>query len=534
MDKLSNELLRCILDHIEADPTITVSIDRRAYLSVESFNPPPPPLASEAENISNFRLVCKRFGDVGIPHQFTRITTRFSKKGFQRLERIAEKDYLAKHVKKFTYMLPFFYQEMRLTKELIEQLLQQFGGDIFPLDGGSILERARQQRDIIETALDAKILTKAFTAFTSLQHVQLLRLLDVRDQHLLDYIRYRPNPSLLLTWTPACVHGTRTIGQALLESRSSCTRFSGPMMNPQSALCLQKFSPLESPNQKISSLAERLTCLEIHFDEHVDLDNRMRELTGLFKTVFSTARGMLAVHVGFPTRAPIHLKLEDIFHNVQWEKLRAFGIQSWRLDAGEIIALARRHRKTLRGLRLRDVLLKKGSLWKDVLAMLREEMELLDWVSLRRIGYSEQFDLQYAGTGEVPPDTPFGASDSDEEYDSDWNNYGDEPNDLEPDEQHDSPDFNNNDLNEEYEENDESMSQDDNDEDDDHGPEANGLYLYPDTPVSTCQCNCGARESSFPDSADALGDTSGERISSSKRKLWEQWVIGKCPEHDRS
>ena len=109
--KLSNELLRDILDQIEVDPDRSVSIDRRAYLSVESFRLPSPPLPSRAQDIGNFRLVCRRFAELGIPHQFTRIATRFSCAGFQRLDNICSHSHLAKHTKKFSYLIPFFYVE---------------------------------------------------------------------------------------------------------------------------------------------------------------------------------------------------------------------------------------------------------------------------------------------------------------------------------------------------------------------------------------------------------------------------------------
>ncbi len=111
IQKLSNELLRDILDHIEADPERSVSIDRRAYLSVESFKPPAPPVPSQAQDIGHFRLVCRRFAELGIPHQFTRVTTRFSRAGFKRLEGICTNQHLAKHTKKFSYMIPCFYVE---------------------------------------------------------------------------------------------------------------------------------------------------------------------------------------------------------------------------------------------------------------------------------------------------------------------------------------------------------------------------------------------------------------------------------------
>ena len=111
IQKLSNELLKDILDHIESDPEKSVSIDRRAYLSVESFRPPSPQLPSQAQDIGNFRLVCRRFAGLGIPHQFTRIATRFSTAGLQRLEKISSQPHLAKHTKRFSYLIPFFYVE---------------------------------------------------------------------------------------------------------------------------------------------------------------------------------------------------------------------------------------------------------------------------------------------------------------------------------------------------------------------------------------------------------------------------------------
>lgn len=82
--KFSNELLKEILDHIDSNPEHCISIDRRAYLSVESFRLPSPPLPSRAQDIANFRLVCRRFAESGIPYQFTRIATRFSIEGLKR------------------------------------------------------------------------------------------------------------------------------------------------------------------------------------------------------------------------------------------------------------------------------------------------------------------------------------------------------------------------------------------------------------------------------------------------------------------
>ncbi|KAI9807930.1 MAG: hypothetical protein M1825_005236 [Sarcosagium campestre] len=549
MDGLSTELLRDILDQIGADPDKSVSIDRRAYLSVESFKAPSPPVPSQAQDIANFRLVCKRFAELGVPHQFTRVTTRFSKRGFARLERIAERAEVAKHVKKFSYMVPCFYVEGR---DRLEELFQDFDGELQSLDPGHFKRKASEQREIVKTKRDLLVLKKALLSFTSLQHVQILSLQDEPDRHLLDYIRENHEQAsqfVQLNWTLACVHGSRTIGEALLTARSPFTRFSGPMMSPQGAIALQ-----EKPSLNVLPLASQLTCLELHFEEGHDLTNRMRLLSNHFGSVFAAATGMMAVHIGFPSRAPLALPLESIFHNVRWERLKAFGIQAWRLDADEIIALARRHRRTLRGLRLRDVQLKDGSMWKDVLGMLHDEMEQLDWVSLRRIGYASTFDAIFGGAMELPPDYgPPGGSDSDDEDgfpahvsvtsgdDTDavaGNLDGDDDDhtsalsangDIDSDDGEDDDD----DDNGYYHHNHHLSDDDDDDYDDDdefgdHGPHANELSMDPDTPSSVPWCNCG--RGSYPQSADELGDN-GRQVDYLQRKTWERWVVGRCPEH---
>lgn len=105
---LSNELLHDILDLIAADPERLVSVDKRAYLSQESFRPEPLPSQDQVVNIGKFRLLCRRFAALGASHQFARVTTRFSTKGLARLEAIADQPHLAKHVKKFSYKVPYF------------------------------------------------------------------------------------------------------------------------------------------------------------------------------------------------------------------------------------------------------------------------------------------------------------------------------------------------------------------------------------------------------------------------------------------
>ena len=109
IQKLSNEILINILDHIESDSQFFVAIDRRNYLSVESFRPPSPPPPSQAQDIGSFRLSCRRFAELGIPYQFAQISLRFSRAGFRRLDDICNHRHLTKHTRKFSYLVPPFY-----------------------------------------------------------------------------------------------------------------------------------------------------------------------------------------------------------------------------------------------------------------------------------------------------------------------------------------------------------------------------------------------------------------------------------------
>jgi hypothetical protein len=397
----------------------------------------------------------------------------------------------------------------------VRDLLPNLQDSLGPLDVRNFQLKVNEQKEIVQTKEDARVLTKAISAFTSLQHVQILRVQDQEDGMLLAYIRQHDelNQLVELKWPPACSHSTKTIGAALLASRSPCTRFSSPMLSPVSVIGLA-----HDPPNTFQVLAERLTCLELHFDDGTDLDNRMKELSTLSKVVFSAAKNMQAVHIGFPSHRPLGLKLEDIFHNVKWDKLQAFGIQAWRLDADEIIALARRHREKLRGLRLRDVLLNDGSRWKDVLAFLRDDMMRLDWVSLRRIDYANHFDEQWTLGAEVPDDPPGGASDSDDESD-DWDPHADAVGD------HDDSDYS--DL--ESTDSPETDSDAGSDEEPEQGGGMDFPPISPDTPASAVFCSCDGRRG-YPDSADDLGDD-GLAVTYPQRKLWEKWVVRRCVEH---
>jgi hypothetical protein len=382
--------------------------------------------------------------------------------------------------------------------------------------------RIRDQREIVESKKDLQALKKALSAFTGLQHIQILPVQDDKDRQLLAAMRAHTTLTqyVQLKWAPACSHSTKTIGEALLASQSPFKRFSSPMLSPQSAIVLADNSLTLAPgiSETLGRLASRLTCLELHFDDGIDLDTKMKNLSPLFKTVFTAATSLEAVHVGFPSHRPLSLKLEDLFHNVRWDGLVAFGIQGWKLNGDEIMALAGRHRDRLKGLRLRDVQLKEGSMWKEVLDFLRNNMRNLDWVSLRRIGYATTFDefLTSMG-GELPDDPPGGYSSSDTD------SADEDPDEDLDDERHDSD-----------QESVGSESAASEDSDDELGMAANGMDFpqlngLPDTPMSVPWCNCGD-SSTGPETAEDLDDN-GVDVSQQKRKLWERWVVRRCPEH---
>lgn len=105
--RLSPELLRHIVDQIEPDPERTVPIDDRRFLSVESLETPPS--LDSTKDIGRFRATCRLFAEVGAPLLFTLVKVRFSKDGLEKLERLAGWSHLARHVKKFSYLMPYFY-----------------------------------------------------------------------------------------------------------------------------------------------------------------------------------------------------------------------------------------------------------------------------------------------------------------------------------------------------------------------------------------------------------------------------------------
>ena len=430
------------------------------------------------------------------------------------------------------------------------------------LDFRHYQSKVREQKSILQSRKDRVTLLKALSAFTKLQHVQILPILDNRDQELVRWLRNNGHIRQYLEFNrqTACSHSTKTIGEALLISHSPCSRFSSPSLEPQSAISLVRPGTF-------ALLISKLKTIELHFgDGTEDLDARMQELAPMLRAVFEqSAPNLQSVHMGFPSSRPISLPLEDIFHNVTWRSLLCFGIQGWKLHSSEIMAMTTRHRNTLKGLRLRDVLLKEESRWKDVLPHLKNYMTRLEWCSLRRIGYAAHFDEMTAAQGaEIPDiDDPLGGT-----SDSSGESSDADSDDMHTDRQTDDGDVDMSDLDAAHHVNGSGShtasstagwSQSngyDSDQDStatsthsDHTDDEHGMagiqmgfpsqvapnhdrHARLDTPSTILWCNCSNQSIQLDLEHAGPYSDNGVQVLNRTRKVWEKWVIGRCPLHD--
>ena len=378
----------------------------------------------------------------------------------------------------------------------------------------SLNARKEHQRTLVSSRDDVGSLTRALAAFTSLQHAQLNPVLDTAMVHLLHFLDYRLRQGeglehlVQLEWAPACNHGLQTLSQALANSQSKCNKISIPAMHQESALLLSS-----GPIPQLSTFAHNLTSLILQFTT-ADAQG-ISLLSAHFRKCLTQTMNLEAIHIGFPMTQPLDVRLEEVFHGIRWPKLRALGIQAWRLGPEEIIDIARRHRKSLRGLRLREVLLMEGR-WSEVLQMLRTEMEVLDWVSLRRVDYARHFDNVQAGQGfeigddddDEPDHQAFGLTFIDASSSVD-DNEGSEK-EIDDDE---SP-TRVGDLGSD----DDSASN----EESDHNPVADQLDLH----VSSDAAAARSLEQSST-SAEELGDDGIAVRGRQTTKVWEAWVIAR-------
>jgi hypothetical protein len=236
----------------------------------------------------------------------------------------------------------------------------------------------------------------------SLQEIKLLRLQDAAHDRLIDVFRNHAfRRSVQFDWEPACSRAVTNLGIALLDSKCNSIRFVGPQISPEATLRL-----LRAPSTTLTALGGRLTSLDINFHSTTDITTTMADLSDVFHRFFSAAKNLIAIHLGFPNKTPLDLDLEALFHHIRWKTLRTLSLQGWRLDSDEIIALARRHRHQLRSFRLAGIYLRPGCRWRDVLAMLRAEMEQLDRLDLRDIDYTSHFDALATTSGVEVFDDP--------------------------------------------------------------------------------------------------------------------------------
>lgn len=272
-------------------------------------------------------------------------------------------------------------------------------------------QRLREQNNLIESNHDRTRLRSAITAFSALQEIKLLRLQDAADELLFDFIRdhslgYSAAATTRFDWESACSRAVTSLGVALLDSQCAAIRFIGPQISPEATLQL-----LQAPSTTLAAMGSRLTSLDINFNSNSDITATMSDLSGVFRRFFTEAKNLVAIHIGFPPKAPLNLEADVIFHGIRWKTLRALSLQGWRLSANDIISLARRHRRQLRDFRLVAVYLRPGGRWDSVLSVLRDEMDHLGRVDLRDIDYTANFDAVSIISGvEVFDDAQFTAT----------------------------------------------------------------------------------------------------------------------------
>lgn len=377
------------------------------------------------QHFARLRLVSKRFSELAAPYLFRSIGLRFNLKSFGRLERLSERPKLARHVKKFVYLMPYLYDQGKakvlfkyyacpqtLIRTIGSQDFETFRADRslrFSNKLRQIMFEEREpfyyptvykeQQDVMHNSYDLFVLKKAMKAFTALQSIQLLSVMMHKDIVLRnlassfdewEYIDCR--------WIPACLHAVDTLLLAVIHGKPPVSSFSSPTLSPQSLLQITSGMRQSGP---ATVNWRQLTHLDITFDERPDrsyldtaetrLKGHISPLSAFFKLFCSYTENLSTLYLRFTPGLPVRLPLNDVFHETVWKKLRVLGIGSWMLRAEEIIDIAQRHRDTLKGLRLSEIYLMDGDRWKDVVVALKTHMKRLDWVGLQDICYEGEY-----------------------------------------------------------------------------------------------------------------------------------------------
>lgn len=149
-------------------------------------------------------------------------------------------------------------------------------------------------------------------------------------------------------------------------------------------------------------------------------------------------------------------------------------------------------------------------------------MQKLKWVSLRRIGYVNQFADLNGGGAEVPDDPMLGMSTSESDE------ADDEASEHEVEQPIAGPSDANHDVNGTLDADDNSETHT-NSDDDERGPEANDIEFpnlhSPDSPTTDPPWSRDSGRA-FYNSVEDLADD-GESVSYRQRKAWEKWVLGR-------
>jgi hypothetical protein len=217
------------------------------------------------------------------------------------------------------------------------------------------------------------------------------------------------------------------------------------------------------------------------------------------------------------------------------------------MDGDELLELLKRHKKTLKSLRLRHILLRRNSIgWRQILQFIRREISSKPrrgsdyWVSLRGIDYED--DIHAANGMHFVNGPAQNNTISDEDSDLDdlsetWSESMDEVDDEDEDsdenasntvvgEQNESEQ---DELDESTDESHESLeSHDEVDENEnDLARDFPNVSIVETTPLPTpLSCDC----------ANGWGwndlDDDGNIVTRSQRKRWEKWVVKHCPKCD--
>jgi hypothetical protein len=113
MENLPAEIFNELLDQLEPGGREVPTVDSRRNPWARP-QPCKPDHIDSRHHYASLRLVCKRFDNLAAPYLFRSIGLRFNAKSFSRLASLAGNPVLARHVKKFVYLMPYIYEEGRL------------------------------------------------------------------------------------------------------------------------------------------------------------------------------------------------------------------------------------------------------------------------------------------------------------------------------------------------------------------------------------------------------------------------------------